>query len=61
MRFIIGFWAPTKDGIKRLNTILTDMCRDVWMYVSMESPGLLKPVSTVRGSGFRVQGSKRET
>lgn len=24
------------DGIKRLNTILTDMCRDVWMYVSME-------------------------
>mmetsp|Transcript_45783 Transcript_45783/g.85467 ORF Transcript_45783/g.85467 Transcript_45783/m.85467 type:complete len:472 (+) Transcript_45783:62-1477(+) len=24
------------DCIKRLNTILTDMCRDVWMYVSME-------------------------
>ncbi|CAK9023536.1 Adenylosuccinate lyase (ASL) (Adenylosuccinase) (ASase) [Durusdinium trenchii] len=24
------------DGIKRLNTILLDLCRDVWMYVSME-------------------------
>ena len=36
------FWAPAKDGIKRLNTILTDMCRDVWMYVSMERPGFLK-------------------
>jgi adenylosuccinate lyase len=24
------------DGIKRINTILLDMCRDVWMYVSME-------------------------
>jgi len=24
------------DGIKRINTILIDFCRDVWMYVSME-------------------------
>merc|ERR1711988_789040 len=24
------------DGVKRLNTILLDLCRDVWMYVSME-------------------------
>mmetsp|Transcript_92236 Transcript_92236/g.166596 ORF Transcript_92236/g.166596 Transcript_92236/m.166596 type:complete len:468 (-) Transcript_92236:194-1597(-) len=24
------------DAIKRINTILLDMCRDVWMYVSME-------------------------
>jgi len=24
------------DGIKRLNTILLDLCRDVWLYVSME-------------------------
>jgi len=24
------------DTIKRLNTILVDLCRDVWMYVSME-------------------------
>jgi adenylosuccinate lyase len=24
------------DGIKRINTILLDLCRDVWMYVSME-------------------------
>jgi len=24
------------DAIKRLNTILIDLCRDVWMYVSME-------------------------
>lgn len=24
------------DGIKRINTILLDMCRDIWMYVSME-------------------------
>jgi len=24
------------DTIKRLNTILIDLCRDVWMYVSME-------------------------
>merc|ERR1711937_1118436 len=24
------------DGVKRLNTILIDLCRDVWMYVSME-------------------------
>merc|ERR1740138_343331 len=24
------------DAIKRLNTILTDLCRDVWLYVSME-------------------------
>lgn len=24
------------DAIKRINTILIDMCRDIWMYVSME-------------------------
>jgi len=24
------------DAVKRLNTILIDLCRDVWMYVSME-------------------------
>ncbi|MHB9055917.1 MAG: adenylosuccinate lyase [Paludibacteraceae bacterium] len=24
------------DGLKRINTILIDLCRDVWMYVSME-------------------------
>jgi adenylosuccinate lyase len=24
------------DGLKRINTILTDLCRDVWTYVSME-------------------------
>jgi adenylosuccinate lyase len=24
------------DAIKRINTILTDFCRDIWMYVSME-------------------------
>jgi adenylosuccinate lyase len=24
------------DAIKRINTILVDLCRDVWMYVSME-------------------------
>merc|ERR1711904_565988 len=24
------------DGIKRLNTILLDFCRDIWLYVSME-------------------------
>merc|ERR1712241_1487163 len=24
------------DGVKRINTILVDLCRDVWMYVSME-------------------------
>jgi len=24
------------DAVKRINTILVDMCRDVWMYVSME-------------------------
>merc|ERR1719300_1368253 len=24
------------DAIKRINTILLDLCRDVWMYVSME-------------------------
>jgi len=24
------------DGVKRVNTILLDLCRDVWMYVSME-------------------------
>jgi adenylosuccinate lyase len=24
------------DGVKRLNTILIDLCRDVWMYVSMD-------------------------
>jgi len=24
------------DGIKRINTILTDLCRDVWTYVSMD-------------------------
>lgn len=24
------------DGVKRLNTILIDLCRDIWMYVSME-------------------------
>lgn len=24
------------DAIKRINTIIIDMCRDIWMYVSME-------------------------
>merc|ERR1712048_1436730 len=24
------------DGVKRINTILLDLCRDVWMYVSMD-------------------------
>merc|ERR1712048_510226 len=24
------------DAVKRLNTILIDFCRDIWMYVSME-------------------------
>merc|ERR1711879_616304 len=24
------------DTVKRLNTILLDLCRDVWLYVSME-------------------------
>merc|ERR1712061_483420 len=24
------------DAVKRINTILLDLCRDVWMYVSME-------------------------
>mmetsp|Transcript_76891 Transcript_76891/g.135459 ORF Transcript_76891/g.135459 Transcript_76891/m.135459 type:complete len:825 (+) Transcript_76891:118-2592(+) len=24
------------DAVKRINTILVDMCRDIWMYVSME-------------------------
>merc|ERR1712227_714047 len=24
------------DAVKRINTILVDLCRDVWMYVSME-------------------------
>ena len=24
------------DGIKRINTILIDLCRDIWTYISME-------------------------
>merc|ERR1719316_202241 len=24
------------DGLKRINTILLDLCRDIWLYVSME-------------------------
>jgi len=28
--------AALFDGIKRLNTILLDLCRDIWLYVSME-------------------------
>lgn len=28
--------AAQLDGIKRINTILIDLCRDVWTYVSME-------------------------
>lgn len=24
------------DGIKRINTILTDLCRDIWTYISMD-------------------------
>jgi adenylosuccinate lyase len=28
--------AALFDGVKRFNTILTDLCRDVWTYVSME-------------------------
>lgn len=28
--------AALFDGMKRINTILIDLCRDVWMYVSME-------------------------
>jgi adenylosuccinate lyase len=28
--------AALFDGVKRINTILTDLCRDFWQYVSME-------------------------
>ena len=28
--------AAQFDALKRLNTILTDLCRDVWTYISME-------------------------
>ncbi|MCO5235171.1 MAG: adenylosuccinate lyase [Chitinophagaceae bacterium] len=28
--------AAQLDGIKRLNTILVDFCRDIWTYISME-------------------------
>ena len=28
--------AALFDGLKRINTILIDFCRDIWMYVSME-------------------------
>lgn len=28
--------AATFDGLKRLNTILTDFCRDIWTYISMD-------------------------
>ena len=28
--------AATFDAMKRINTILTDLCRDVWMYISMD-------------------------
>lgn len=28
--------AATFDGLKRINTILTDLCRDVWTYISMD-------------------------
>jgi adenylosuccinate lyase len=27
--------AATFDALKRINTILVDLCRDVWMYISM--------------------------
>ncbi|MDR0844751.1 MAG: adenylosuccinate lyase [Tannerella sp.] len=28
--------AALFDGLRRINTILTDLCRDIWQYVSME-------------------------
>lgn len=28
--------AAQFDGLKRINTILTDLCRDIWSYISME-------------------------
>ena len=28
--------AALFDGLKRINTILTDFCRDIWTYISME-------------------------
>ncbi|HUM46239.1 MAG TPA: adenylosuccinate lyase [Chitinophagales bacterium] len=28
--------AASFDAMKRINTILTDLCRDVWMYISMD-------------------------
>lgn len=28
--------AALFDGMKRLNTILIDLCRDIWMYISMD-------------------------
>lgn len=28
--------AAYLDNVKRLNTIMTDLCRDMWMYISME-------------------------
>lgn len=28
--------AATFDALKRINTILTDLCRDIWLYISMD-------------------------
>ncbi len=30
------YLAAWFDGMKRINTILIDLCRDVWAYISME-------------------------
>jgi adenylosuccinate lyase len=30
------YLAAWFDGVKRINTILTDLCRDMWMYISMD-------------------------
>jgi adenylosuccinate lyase len=30
------YFAAYFDGIKRINNILIDLCRDMWMYISME-------------------------
>jgi adenylosuccinate lyase len=30
------YFAAIFDGLRRINVILTDMCRDIWQYISME-------------------------
>lgn len=49
--------AEVCDGVKRINTVLVDLCRDVWQYISMDY-FVLKPASSTTAVGSSTMPHK---